>query len=91
MFMRIDAHHHVWDLAVRDQPWTATHMPELNRRATELDSRRRQLETQQTELKAQRHELAIGNRLRQASPTSPNKPPTGSTRSTSTNANDCCA
>jgi L-fuconolactonase len=22
--MRIDAHHHVWDLAVRDQPWTAT-------------------------------------------------------------------
>jgi L-fuconolactonase len=21
--MRIDAHHHVWDLAVRDQPWTA--------------------------------------------------------------------
>lgn len=21
--MRIDAHHHVWDLAIRDQPWTA--------------------------------------------------------------------
>src|ERR1700693_5972240 len=20
---RIDAHHHVWDLSVRDQPWTA--------------------------------------------------------------------
>jgi L-fuconolactonase len=28
MFMRIDAHHHVWDLAVRDQPWTAT-LPHL--------------------------------------------------------------
>jgi L-fuconolactonase len=22
--VRIDAHHHLWDLAVRDQPWTAT-------------------------------------------------------------------
>jgi L-fuconolactonase len=30
MFMRIDAHHHVWDLAVRDQPWTAT-LPQLRR------------------------------------------------------------
>jgi predicted TIM-barrel fold metal-dependent hydrolase len=20
--MRIDAHHHVWDLTIRDQPWT---------------------------------------------------------------------
>ncbi len=28
--MRIDAHHHVWDLAVRDQPWTAA-MPVLQR------------------------------------------------------------
>lgn len=28
MFVRIDAHHHVWDLAVRDQPWTAT-LPQL--------------------------------------------------------------
>ena len=28
--MRIDAHHHVWDLAVRDQPWTAT-LPQLRR------------------------------------------------------------
>jgi L-fuconolactonase len=27
---RIDAHHHVWDLAVRDQPW-AVHLPELYR------------------------------------------------------------
>jgi L-fuconolactonase len=30
MFVRIDAHHHVWDLAVRDQPWTAT-LPQLRR------------------------------------------------------------
>ena len=28
--MRIDAHHHVWDLAVRDQPWTAG-LPALRR------------------------------------------------------------
>jgi L-fuconolactonase len=28
--MRIDAHHHVWDLAVRDQPWTAE-LPGLHR------------------------------------------------------------
>jgi L-fuconolactonase len=28
--MRIDAHHHVWDLAVRDQPWTAG-LPTLRR------------------------------------------------------------
>src|SRR4029453_15645084 len=21
--MRVDAHHHLWDLSVRDQPWTA--------------------------------------------------------------------
>jgi len=28
--MRIDAHHHVWDLAVRDQPWTAD-LPPLRR------------------------------------------------------------
>jgi L-fuconolactonase len=28
--VRIDAHHHVWDLAVRDQPWTAT-LPPLQR------------------------------------------------------------
>jgi L-fuconolactonase len=27
---RIDAHHHVWDLAVRDQPWTAR-LPALRR------------------------------------------------------------
>jgi len=27
---RIDAHHHVWDLAVRDQPWTAD-LPPLRR------------------------------------------------------------
>lgn len=27
---RIDAHHHVWDLAVRDQPWTAE-LPTLRR------------------------------------------------------------
>jgi L-fuconolactonase len=28
--LRIDAHHHVWDLAVRDQPWTAG-LPSLRR------------------------------------------------------------
>lgn len=28
--IRIDAHHHVWDLAVRDQPWTAE-LPTLRR------------------------------------------------------------
>lgn len=28
--MRIDAHHHVWDLSVRDQPWTAE-LPGLHR------------------------------------------------------------
>jgi L-fuconolactonase len=28
--LRIDAHHHVWDLAVRDQPWTAN-IPPLRR------------------------------------------------------------
>jgi L-fuconolactonase len=28
--LRIDAHHHVWDLTVRDQPWTAT-LPALSR------------------------------------------------------------
>jgi len=27
---RIDSHHHVWDLAVRDQPWTAQ-LPALRR------------------------------------------------------------
>lgn len=27
---RVDAHHHVWDLAVRDQPWTAN-LPRLRR------------------------------------------------------------
>ncbi|MBL7261118.1 amidohydrolase family protein [Paractinoplanes lichenicola] len=31
--MRIDAHHHVWDLAVRDQPWTAG-LPRLRRTFT---------------------------------------------------------
>jgi L-fuconolactonase len=28
--LRVDAHHHVWDLAVRDQPWT-TELPPLRR------------------------------------------------------------
>ena len=28
--LRVDAHHHVWDLAVRDQPWTAE-LPALRR------------------------------------------------------------
>ncbi len=30
MLVRIDAHHHVWDLALRDQPWTAS-LPQLRR------------------------------------------------------------
>jgi L-fuconolactonase len=30
MSIRVDAHHHVWDLAVRDQPWTAD-LPVLRR------------------------------------------------------------
>jgi predicted TIM-barrel fold metal-dependent hydrolase len=28
--MRVDVHHHVWDLTVRDQPWT-TELPPLPR------------------------------------------------------------
>jgi hypothetical protein len=28
--LRVDAHHHVWDLTVRDQPWT-TELPLLRR------------------------------------------------------------
>src|SRR4051812_43061608 len=39
--MRIDAHHHVWDLAVRDQPWTAG-LPVL-RRSFGLDDLRPEL------------------------------------------------
>jgi L-fuconolactonase len=35
---RIDAHHHVWDLAVRDQPWTAP-LPALRRTFTIDDLR----------------------------------------------------
>jgi L-fuconolactonase len=35
---RIDAHHHVWDLAVRDQPWTAQ-LPALRRTFTIGDLR----------------------------------------------------
>jgi L-fuconolactonase len=35
---RIDAHHHVWDLAVRDQPWTAQ-LPALRRTFTFDDVR----------------------------------------------------
>ncbi|MDT7559320.1 MAG: L-fuconolactonase, partial [Pseudonocardiales bacterium] len=30
MTPRVDAHHHVWDLTVRDQPWTAG-LPALRR------------------------------------------------------------
>jgi L-fuconolactonase len=30
MTVRVDAHHHVWDLSVRDQPWTAE-LPPLRR------------------------------------------------------------
>lgn len=33
MLRRVDAHHHVWDLAVRDQPWTAD-LPPLRRSFT---------------------------------------------------------
>ena len=35
---RIDAHHHLWDLAVRDQPWTAP-LPDLRRTFTIGDLR----------------------------------------------------
>ncbi|MFC9844678.1 amidohydrolase family protein [Streptomyces sp. NPDC060223] len=36
--MRIDAHHHLWDLAVRDQPWTRE-LPTLRRTFTAADLR----------------------------------------------------
>lgn len=36
--MRIDAHHHLWDLAVRDQPWTHD-IPALRRTFTTADLR----------------------------------------------------
>jgi L-fuconolactonase len=39
--MRLDAHHHVWDLAVRDQPWTADIEP--LRRSFTFDELRPQL------------------------------------------------
>jgi L-fuconolactonase len=39
--MRIDAHHHVWDLSVRDQPWTAE-LPAL-RRSFDVDELRSSL------------------------------------------------
>lgn len=32
--MRVDAHHHVWDLAVRDQPWTTGPLEPLHRTFT---------------------------------------------------------
>lgn len=39
--LRVDAHHHVWDLAVRDQPWTADIEP--LRRSFTFDELRPQL------------------------------------------------
>ncbi|KUJ34662.1 amidohydrolase family protein [Streptomyces sp. MI02-2A] len=36
--MRIDAHHHLWDLAVRDQPWTRD-LPALRRTFTAAELR----------------------------------------------------
>jgi len=36
--VRIDAHHHLWDLAVRDQPWTRD-LPTLRRSFTAADLR----------------------------------------------------
>ncbi|MCL7378329.1 amidohydrolase [Streptomyces sp. 35G-GA-8] len=36
--MRIDAHHHLWDLAVRDQPWTRD-LPALRRSFTAAELR----------------------------------------------------
>jgi L-fuconolactonase len=39
--MRVDAHHHLWDLSVRDQPWTAG-LPVL-RRSFSMDDLRPQL------------------------------------------------
>jgi L-fuconolactonase len=41
---RVDAHHHVWDLAIRDQPWTAD-LPAL-RRSFAFDELRLQLAAQ---------------------------------------------
>jgi L-fuconolactonase len=41
--IRIDAHHHVWDLSVRDQPWTAD-LPVL-RRSFDIDELTPQLAT----------------------------------------------
>jgi L-fuconolactonase len=38
---RVDAHHHLWDLSVRDQPWTAS-LPPL-RRSFSMDDLRPQL------------------------------------------------
>jgi len=37
MTRRIDAHHHVWDLAVRDQPWIAGHAMAPLRRSFGID------------------------------------------------------
>ena len=36
--VRVDAHHHVWDLSVRDQPWTAG-LPTLRRSFSMSDLR----------------------------------------------------
>ncbi len=41
--VRVDAHHHLWDLSVRDQPWTAA-LPAL-RRSFSMDDLRPQLAT----------------------------------------------
>jgi L-fuconolactonase len=40
--VRIDAHHHVWDLADRPQPWT-TDIPQLNKSFT-IDELRPELQ-----------------------------------------------
>ena len=37
MTRRIDAHHHVWDLAVRDQPWIVGEAMERVRRSFDID------------------------------------------------------
>ena len=54
MTSRIDAHHHVWDLAARDQPWITGPAMAPIRRSFGIDERRARL--------ARRHHLARAHR-----------------------------
>ena len=66
-------------------------MPELNRRATELDTAAANSSPNRPSSQPSVTNSPSATASANASPTSPNKPQTGSTRSTSTNANDCSA